>query len=371
MNPSSPLPLHIDPQSNLPIFAQIRQQITWLIASGKLKPGDRLPTIRDLAEQIGVHMHTVRQAYHALEDDGLAETRPSRGTRVKPYNGKKAASAESASPSHTIGVLIPNIYSFYDPFLSGVEEVARRMGYMTIVCITRDNEELTLQSIRQLIAKKVDGIVSASTMSKFDEPPAVLSAGPPFIFADSPQFQANSILFDLDNAGFLGTSHLIEHGHKRIAFITAPLTWHNFNDAYKGYQRALTASNLDLEPDSVIQTLAYSLEDGYRAGLQLLGLNKPPKAVFVSGDLMAAGVVRALKESGKRIPQDVAVVSKDNIELAALMDPPLTTVNLPTYQMGVEAVNMLMRLISKKRLEKKRVVLESELVVRRSCGCNS
>lgn len=369
MTPDSSLPLHIDPQSNLPLFAQIRQQVTWLIASGKLKPGDRLPTIRDLADQLGIHMHTVRQAYHALEDDGLVETRPSRGTRVKPYNGKKSASAESAAPSHTIGVLIPNIYTFYDPFLSGVEEVARRMGYMIIVCITRDNEELTLQSIRQLIAKKVDGIVSASTMSKFDEPPAVLSASPPFVFTDSPQFQTNSILFDLDNAGFLGTNHLIEHGHKRIAFITAPLVWHNFHDAYKGYQRALAASNLDLEPDSVIQTPAFSLEDGYQAGLQLLQSKNPPRAVFVSGDLMATGVIRALRDNGRRIPQDFAVVSKDNIDIAAALEPGLTTVNLPTYRMGVEAVNMLMRLISKKRLEKKRVVLESELVVRKSCGC--
>ena len=84
---------------------------------------------------------------------------------------------------------------------------------------------------------------------------------------------------------------------------------------------------------------------------------------------MAAGVIRALKENGKHIPQDFAIISKDNIELAALMDPPLTTVNLPSYQMGVEAMNMLTRLISKKRLEKKRVILESELIVRKSCGC--
>jgi DNA-binding LacI/PurR family transcriptional regulator len=377
MPASPPLSLHIDPQSNLPIFAQLRQQITWLIASGKFKPGDRLPTIRDLAEQLGIHMHTARQAYHALEADGLVETRPSRGTRVKPYNGKKNDLAESALPSHTIGVLIPNIFSFYDPFLSGVEEVARRMGYMIIVCITRDNEELTLQSIRQLTAKKVDGIVSASTMSAFIEPPALLAGGPPFVFADSPQFGANSILFDLENAGYLGTQHLIEHGHKRIAFITAPLTWLNFNDTYMGYQRALAASSLDpstslrtsLEPDSVIQTPSYSLEDGYQAGLRLLESKNPPRAVFVSGDLMAVGVIRALRDNGKRIPQDFAVVSKDNIDIAGAVDPALTTVNLPSYQMGVEAINMLMRLISKKRLEKKRVTLASELIVRRSCGC--
>lgn len=364
------LPLHIDPQSNLPIFAQLRQQVTWLIASGKLKPGDRLPTIRVLAEQIGVHMHTVRQAYHSLEDDGLVETRPSRGTRVKPFELDKFVTTESAFPSHTIGVLIPNVYTFYDPFISGVEEVARRSGYLIIVSITRDSAELTRQSAQQLIAKKVDGIIAASPVADtFKRQLPISRDGPPIVYADAPQFPTHSVLFDLENAGFLAARHLIEHGHKRIAFITAPLTWPNFLDTYKGYQSALAASHLTIEPDAVIETPAFSLENGYQAGLRLLSLNKPPKAVFASGDLMAAGAIRALKENGKRIPQDFAVISKDNIELAALMDPALTTVNLPSYQMGVEAINMLMRLISKKRLEKKRVVLESELIVRKSCGC--
>lgn len=370
MTPAPPLPLHIDPQSNLPIFAQLRQQITWLIASGKLKPGDRLPTIRELAYQLGVHMHTVRQAYHSLEGDGLVETRPSRGTRVKPFELDKLVTTESASPSHTIGVLIPNIFTFYDPFISGVEEIARRSGYMIIVCITRDRADLTRQSVQQLIAKKVDGIIAASPVADtFERELPISPGGPAIVYADAPQFSTNTILLDLETAGFLAAQHLIEHGHKRIAFITAPLTWSNFLDTYKGYQRALAASSLDLEPDSVIETPSYSLEDGYQAGLRLLALNKPPKAVFVSGDLMAAGVIRALKDNGKRIPQDFAVISKDNIELAALMDPTLTTVNLPSYQMGVEAMNMITRLISKKRLEKKRMILESELIIRKSCGC--
>src|SRR3972149_1746986 len=105
MKPAPRLPLHIDPQANLPFFAQLRQQITWLIASGDLKPNDRLPTIRELADQLGVHMHTIRQAYHSLEGDGLVETRPSRGTRVKSFDLNKLFTTESVLPSNTIGAL--------------------------------------------------------------------------------------------------------------------------------------------------------------------------------------------------------------------------------------------------------------------------
>lgn len=365
---TTPLRLHIDSQSNLPIFAQLRQQITWLIASGELKPNDRLPTIRMLADQLGVHMHTIRQAYHSLEDDGLVETRPSRGTRVKPFDLNKLVTTESASPSHTIGVLIPNLYSFYDPFIGGVEELARRSGYMVIVCITRDSAELTLQSAQQLVAKRVDGIVAVSPVSDVFKR-QLPSDGPPLVYADSPQFPTHSILLDLEKAGFLAAQHLIEHGHRRIGMITAPLAWPNFNDTYKGYRRALNASNLNFQPALVIETPAYSLENGYQAALRLLELDDPPKAVFVSGDLMAAGVIRALKENGKRVPDDFAIVSKDNIDLAALMDPPLTTIALSAYQMGVEAMNMLIRLIAGKRLEKKQLILANELVIRKSCGC--
>ncbi len=362
------LRLHIDPQSNLPIFAQLRQQIAWLIASGTLKPNDRLPTIRELAEQLGVHMHTVRQAYHSLEADGLVETRPSRGTRVTPFDASRLAVGASASPSHTIGVLIPNIFSFYDPFINGIEEVARRAGYMIIVCFTRDSEELTIQSAQQLAAKNVDGMIAASPVAGVFEK-QFPSKSLPIVYVDAPQFQQHSILLDLEKAGFLAARHLIEHGHRRIGMISAPLSWPNFQDAHKGYQRALAESQPTHEPSLVIETPTFSLESGYQAALQMLALENPPSAVFVSGDLMAAGAIRALKERGKRIPEDIAIVSKDNIELAALMDPPLTTVNLPSYQMGVEAMNMLTRLISKKRLEKKRVTLESELIVRKSCGC--
>src|SRR3990172_6887461 len=100
MKPVPPFPVHIDPQSNLPIFAQLKQQITWLIASGRLEPGGRLPNIRHLADQLGVNLHTIRKAYHNLEIDGLVETRPGRGTRLLPFDPKRVSANSSAYPSN-------------------------------------------------------------------------------------------------------------------------------------------------------------------------------------------------------------------------------------------------------------------------------
>lgn len=368
--PKRDLALRVDPRADLPIYAQLRQQLTWRLVRGDLRPGDRLPTIRDLAGQLGVHMHTVRQAYHSLEDDGLLETRPSRGTRVKAFELDKLVTAESATPSHTIGVLIPNIHSFYDPLISGLEEVARKSGYMIIVCITRDDADLTRQSTRQLVAKRVDGIIAASPVAGEIRRQLSRSVqGPPLVFVDSPQVRTNAVLFDLENAGFVVARHFIEHGHTRIAFVTASLAWPNFRDTFNGFVRGLAVSSLEPDHELVVETPSFSLEEGYRAGLRLLELQTPPKAVFVSGDLMAGGVVRALEDNGLLVPQDVAIISKDDIELAALMDPQLTTVKLPAYRMGVEAMNMLVALMAGQGSRKKRVVLASELVVRASCGC--
>lgn len=368
MTPSSQLPLHIDPQSNLPIFAQLKQQITWLIASGKIKPDDRLPTIRELADKLGVHMHTIRQAYHSLEDDGLVEMRPSRGTHVLAFDMKKLWGQKPAHPSHTIGVLIPTMNPFYDPFLDGLEETARRASYLLTISFTRDDRELTRQLSQQLLAKNVDGIIAASTSTNILNETSASNL-PPIVYVDSPQVTSNVILLDLEGAGFKAANHLIEHGHRRIGMITAPLIWSNFYESYKGYQRALNASNLDHDPALIIETPVFTLESGYQSAIQMFALKRPPTAIFVSGDLLAAGAIRAIKGSGRRVPDDIAIVSKDNIELAALIDPPLTTVASPTYQMGVEAMNMLIRLIAGKRLDKKRIVMPTELIVRKSCGC--
>lgn len=363
------LRLHINPESNLPIFAQLRQQITWLVASGELKPGDSLPSIRELGSQIGIHWHTVRQAYLALEADGLVETRRKRGTRILPFDINKLGPQTKIHPSQTIGVLLPSTDPFYDPFLDGLEETARRASFMLMICFTRDDELLTRQLAQQLLAKNVDGMIAVSPIADVLYGNIPSTQLPPVVYVDAPQFSENTILLDLEGSGFKATTHLIEHGHKRIGLITAPLRWPNFLECFNGYKRAMNTAGLEMEPSLIIETPAFQLEGGYQSGLRMLELENLPTAIFVAGDLLSVGVIRAIKDRGKRIPEDIAIASKDNIELAALIEPPFTTVTSPTYQMGVEAMNMLSQLITGKKLKKKKLVLATVLVIRKSCGC--
>ncbi len=234
----------------------------------------------------------------------------------------------------------------------------------------RQRGDLTCQFFQQLIAKRVDGIIAVSLDAeglslRFPTSPA----RPPIVYVDSPHFPRPAVLLDLDQAGYLGGQHLIEHGHRRLAFVTASLDRPNFADTYAGFRRALAEHSLPFEPEWLIETPAFSIADGHAAGCRLLELPDPPKAMFVSGDLPAAGVIQALKEAGKRVPHDFAVVSKDGVDFAALIDPPLTTVRLPSDRMGAEAMQMVLGLLANGRRGRQQVVLAGELIARRSCGC--
>lgn len=362
--------LHIDPQSNLPVYAQIRQQVTWMIASGSLKPGDRLPTIRDLAKRIGIHMHTVRQAYHALEADGLVETRPKRGTLVTSSDILQIVHGGPRPIRHVIGVLVPSRNPFYAPYLQGIEDVARRTDDLLLTCYTLFDKELPERYTRQLLTFGVDGIIATSLASPLLSagalPPASL---PPIIHVDDPQQKQNSIAIDNEGAAHAITTHLIQHKYKRIGLITCPLTWQNVRDCFDGYCRALAEAGIEFDPGLVHEIPFFTPECGYQGAQYFLEQPSPPRAVFAVADILAVGAVQAIKSAGWRIPEDIAIAGYNNIEVAALMEPPLTTASVATYEMGVEAMSMLNRLRNQDAVKIRKVTIKSELVIRRSCGC--
>jgi LacI family transcriptional regulator len=363
----APLGLRIDPQASLPVYAQLRQQLTWLMASGKLEPGTRLPTIRELGRQLKINLHTVRQAYHVLEEDGLLETKPGRGTRVLPIVLRQLISHSTRLPSHTVGVLLPTMTPFYSNFLQGLEEAAKRLDYLLIVCFALGGLQDARKLAQQLVSQNVDGLIAVATSGEVF--PGLLP-GFPVVCVDSPAVRTNSILLNLSGAGYHAARHLIWHGHKKIGLITASLEYDNSREAARGYRRALREKGLPLEQKWIIEVPAYLREFGYEAGQRLAQMAKPPTAVFASGDILALGAMQALREAGWRIPKDIAIVSKDNIEFAALSEPPLTSVSFPIYEAGSESMNMLHGIITDGAVRKKQLLPEARLVVRRSCGCD-
>jgi LacI family transcriptional regulator len=352
----------LDPRSDVGIAAQIRTRIAFLIADGELEPGDRLPPVRDLARQLGVNVNTVRSAYTKLDADGLVRTRHGVGTVVLAAGVESPRAGALPLGVNTVAVLIGGLNPFYLSLLRAIEDVAAEQGTLVLVTDTRDSPALAEAMIRRLIARGVDGIIAVSVGG-------IETSGrlPPIVYVDQPDRTGHVLLFDGRGAGYAATRHLHEHGNGRIGIVTAPLSWPNVREVYEGYAQALEEDGL-FSPDLVVEVGEFTPDAG-RAGLErLLRLPDPPTAVFAAGETLALGALQEARSRQIAVPGKLAITGYTDSPAAALVEPPLTMVSVPTREIGIEAMRTLADLIRGKRRRTRRKVLDVELVVRESCG---
>jgi LacI family repressor for deo operon, udp, cdd, tsx, nupC, and nupG len=366
--------ISVNPQKGITLAHQLKQQITWLIASGKLQAGDRLPSVRLLAQHLDINLHTVRSAYQMLEADSLVETRQGWGTQVLAFDPRRIGHAAASMRTHTIGVIVASLYNpFYHAFLQGAAEVADEDQSLLFVCDTQDDPAEAWRYFTQLSARQVDGIIIASHGMEdlLCNEPDTLKEGfsaIPFVTADWPDCEGPSVMLDLEGAGYQATHHLLQHGHRRIGLITYAAEAANVSPVDNGYRRALQEAGIHSDSLLVARVGGFDVASGAEGARRLLSLPQPPTGIFAITDLMAAGALQTIKAAGLRVPQDIALVGFNDIPMAAWLDPPLTTVAAPAFHMGQEAMRMLNSLIGRKPLTQKQVVLPTALVVRQSCG---
>lgn len=367
--------LFIRRNQGITVALQIKQQVYWLVASGKLPVGEKLPPIRELASQLGLNLHTVRNAYHLLEAEGIVETRPGRGTRVLAYNPRKITEASLDFFSHTIGVIVPSWSNpFYHEFLAGVEEITEVNQSLIFLCNTHDDDAILWRDFSRLAAKQVDGILVAShDIYQFlpeDLDHQAASHNLPVVTVDYPGCRGYGVQIDLESVGYMATRHLVEHGHQRIGLITFNPLVPNVEPIVKGYQRALAEAKLKLSEDLIAVVPGFDKACGEQGAIRLLTNPRPPSAIFACSDLIGLGAMEAAVRIGLRIPEDLAVIGFNNIPVASLVEPGLTSVAAPTVELGREAMKMLQKLIERRLPEKKQISLPVNLVKRRSCGCD-
>jgi len=372
MDPLDGLTIQQDQETTL--AQQIKQQITWLIASGQLKPGDQLPPVQEMAQRLGVNLHTVRSAYKKLAADGLVDSRQGRGTHVLPFDLARLALVAVEWRSHTIGVIVPSWNNpFYHALLQGIEEITEEDQSLIFLCNTHDDPNAAWGHFARLAARQVDGVLVAShDVSEFLQP-----AGPenhhvkelPFVTIDWPGCAGYAVQIDLQLAGYQATQHLLEHGHRRIGLITFTLDIPNVTPVNLGFEQALTGHGLPLDPSLVVRVPGFDMASGAEGARKLLNLPEPPTAIFAIADLLALGAMRAIKQTGMHIPGDMALVGFNDIPTAALVEPALTTVASPTVQAGREAMTMLQALIAGEQPPHREKILPTTLITRESCGC--
>jgi LacI family repressor for deo operon, udp, cdd, tsx, nupC, and nupG len=363
--------LRIDPRSDLGIAAQIRARITVLIADGELAPGERLPTLRDLATRLGVNINTIRAAYAELEQDGLVRTRHGVGTVVLAAPPARLPAGVRPLGVNTIAVLIAGLDPFYFALLRGIEDVAAEQGTLVLIVDTRDSSQLAEAMLRRLIPRGVDGIIAVS-VGGLDEPPArgQMSDGglPPIVYVDQPDRKGHVLLFDGHAAGYTATDHLCQHGHDRIGIVTAPRSWPNVKEVYDGYAQALRDTGRQLDANLIAEVDAFNMEAG-RLGLgRLLEQRNSPTAVFAAGEVLALGALQEAQARQIKVPAQLALCGYTDSPTATLVQPPLTMVSVPAQEIGIRAMSTLANLIQGKTPRPRRTTLPIELILRGSCG---
>jgi DNA-binding LacI/PurR family transcriptional regulator len=367
--------LSLDPHSSIPLSHQLKVQLTWLIANGSLKAGDRLPSLQELAELLSINLHTVRQAYLKLEAEGLVEIRRGRGAHVLALDPWRIHQAKEPGRNHRVGVILPSIFNpFYQAILHAVKTIADQDQTLLFICVTQDDPGEAWRYFAQLASQPVDGVIvvshdiyeiSPQTRERISHPGEIL----PLVTVDWPQCEGTCVQIDLESAGYQATRHLLDHGHQRVGLITFLGRVNNVLPVNAGYQRALQENGIALDGSLIAHVYGFGVESGVEGARQLLSLHQPPTAIFAISELLAYGAMLAIKQAGLRIPQDIALIGFNDSPMAALVDPPLTTVNAPAEDLGREAMRALQLLIAGRQPTQQRLVLPTSLLVRQSCGC--
>lgn len=334
-------------------------------------------TIKDIARELGISPSTVSRALKDHPDISV-ETKKAVNELAEKLNYQPNIVALSLrqSKTNTIGVIIPEIvHFFFSTVISGIEDIAYSAGYNVILAQSNESQTREISDIKALFNSRVDGMlmsVSRET-TNFDHIESIITKGVPIVFFDrvydTPH--ASKILVDDFTGAKEATLHLIEQGCKRIAHIEGPPNLDISKQRLEGYKEALQENNIPYNKELVAICPSGTIEEGKTATEKLLSLKNPPDAIFATNDPAALGAMQAIKARGLNMPKDVAIVGFSNWFFSSLMDPPLSSVDQPGFEMGQEAAKLLIRQIEKQDKDDEEIapetkILKTQLIIRAS-----
>jgi len=325
-----------------------------------------MATIKDVARAAGVSLSTASYALNG--SDKISEATRERvmeAARQLNYQKNGLATDLKRSSTKTIALILNDLSGpFYSELIRGVQETALENGYDLIACSSIGGKEST--AIKFLKEKRVDGaIVSAHNL----QDATILESarkGFPIIVLDRylEHDHIYNVLVDNEQGGYSATELLIKNGCKKIAYISGPTNSYDHKLRYKGYMRALDDYGLEYYSKLNING-KFTIDGGYTATKLLIAQRNLPDAIFYANDEMAVGAIRAFKEADIKVPEAISVVGFDDIYLAEHVDPPLTTVRQPKYEVGALAAHLILQLLDGQNIDHV-YTLPTELIVRKS-----
>lgn len=333
-------------------------------------------TIKDIARALGISTSTVsralRDSYEISPDTKQLVLECAEKLNYRP---NPIALSLKERRSRSIGVVVCEIANnFFSQVINGIESIAYDKGYNVIISQSRESYEREVIDLQYLASRSVDGLlITLSTeTSDLGHLKGLHEKGLPIVFFDriTEEINTHKVIVDNFRGAYDATEHLIRNGHQRIAALTNSEFLSITHERTAGYKEALIRNGLEVK-DNLIQPCFYGgmiFEEIEDAINKLFSQRVKPDAIFATSDKLTTGCLKTLKRRGIRVPDDVSVVGFSNSDIAELIDPPLTVVRQPAFEMGKAATELLLQLIESKRPVKEfeRRILTPQLQVRDS-----
>jgi LacI family transcriptional regulator len=333
-------------------------------------------TIKEIAKEAGVSIATVSMILNNKDKNITNATRMRVLDVVKKHHYVPNAMAGSlvTQRTHIIGLILPDITNpFFPGIARGAEDKANEAGYSIIFCNTDDKLEVEEKYIESLTKKMADGIIIAHSSNSEKMSEILERCKVPIILIDRDFYSENirgKVLVNNLKGSYEGVLHLINKGYKKIAYLSGSLKTKTAQDRLEGYKNALLDNGLEYQ-EKLVKLGEYKIEWGRNGVICLLNETEKFDAIFCGNDLIAIGAMKEIKEKGFRIPKDIGVMGFDDIYLAGLVEPSLTTIRQPNYKMGYNAMELLLENINNPNknnyvTEMKTITLETEIIERNS-----
>lgn len=359
------------------VYGKLKEDLRSRITGGKLKPGEALHGENELSRRYGISRMSVRNALTELVREGLIITLPGKGSFVADRNKKVSGEVNG----RRVAFIVPNVEDLVtSEIYRGVEEIIRKRGYSPTVFGSNRSIERETANLKLLLEKKETGAIifpnwgRANSEAIFE----LKKEGYPFVLVDKffRDIETDYVVTDNVDGAYQAVEHLIKLGHKRIGHIAGLESTAN-EDRLEGYRLALGRHKLVYEPELIKKMSGNGFKTmepengGYDEMHLLLSLKEKPTAVFASNDYLAIGIMKAIKEAGLNVPDDIAVAGFDDLKFSASLEIPLTTVAQPFRDIGEKAAKILLNKIEGANSQNiKKIVLKPKLIVRKSCGAH-
>lgn len=330
-------------------------------------------TIYDVAREAGVSMATVSRVVNN-NPNVKPQTRKKVFEAIERlgYRPNAVARGLASKKTTTVGVVIPDISnSIFSEVARGIEDIANMYHYNIILCNADKKKDKEIRVINTLLEKQVDGLLFMGGAITEEHIQAFKTSSVPVVLCATgdEQHTIPSVDIDHEKAAYDAVQVLLQNGHRKIAMISGTLQDPTNGYArYQGYKKALEDAGIPVREDYV-RIGNYRYESGLEVTKYFLELDERPTAIFAATDEMAIGAIHALQDSGLKVPDDISVISVDNIRMASMVRPQLTTVAQPMYDIGAVAMRLLTKLMNKETKdasELSQVILPHDIIHRNS-----